>query len=545
MNSLNRFTAYQRAIAKGHLCSCGADYAKLDRPIIAVVNSWNELTAGHAHLRELAAEAKRGILATGGYPLEFNTIAICDGITQSHEGMRYVLPSREWIADSIELMVAGHGIFDGMVLLGSCDKIVPAMLMAAARLNLPAVMITGGTMVNRIPPAKSKKARQAFMQGSIDEKALVDVTLEYYPTPGICPFLGTANTMCVLAEAMGMSLSGGGTIPATAPERARLAYESGRAVMDLVTRGIRPRDIMTEAAFANAVKVVAAIGGSLNSVLHLPAIAAECGLKITLADFDRFSRTTPLLLRVYPNSDEFTVADFDRVGGLQAVLRELGPLIDATVLTVNGRPMADNIADAPAPEGAVLKSRREPFSPEGGIAVLTGNLAPGGAVVKSSAVPAYMQIFSGPAKVFNSEEDCMTALQVGEISEGDVVVVRGEGPVGGPGMRELHRATEVLNKLGRAAIVTDGRFSGASAGLAVGYLSPEAAEGGPIALVRTGDPIEINIPARTLSCLISEAEWARRRAEYKPKSREAASNLLRMYAGTTGGTAGGAIRRKF
>ena len=545
MNSLNHFSAYQRAIAKGHLCSCGADYAKLDRPIIAVVNSWNELTAGHAHLRELAEEAKRGILAAGGYPLEFNTIAICDGITQSHEGMRYVLASREWIADSIELMVAGHGIFDGMVLLGSCDKIVPAMLMAAARLNLPAVVVTGGTMVNRIPPAESKKARQQFMQGSIDEKALVDVTLEYYPTPGICPFLGTANTMCVLAEALGMSLPGGGTIPAAAPERARLAYESGRTVMDLVARGPRPRDIMTRAAFANAVTVTAAIGGSLNSVLHLPAIAAECGLEVTLADFDRISQTTPLLVRVYPNSDEFTVADLDRVGGLPAVARELGPLLDTSVLTVSGQTLAANITGAPAADGNVLRPRRHPFSPEGGIAVLYGNLAPGGAVVKSSAVPTNMQFFAGPARVFEAEEDCMAALQAGEIAEGAVVVVRGEGPIGGPGMREMHRATEVLVKLGRAAIVTDGRFSGASAGLAVGYLSPEAADGGPIALVQTGDLIEINIPARTINCLLSEEEWARRRAEYKPGSRHTASNLLRLYAATTDSTASGAVRRKF
>jgi dihydroxy-acid dehydratase len=545
LNSLSRFSAYQRAIAKGHLCSCGADYKGLDRPIIAVVNSWNELTAGHAHLRELAEEAKRGILAAGGYPLEFNTIAICDGITQSHEGMRYVLASREWIADSIELMVAAHGIFDGMVLLGSCDKIVPAMLMAAARLNLPAVMITGGTMINRVPPARSKKARQQFMQGDIDEKALVDVTLEYYPTRGICPFLGTANTMCVLAEALGMSLPGGGTIPAMAPERARLAYESGRAVMDLVARGLRPRAIMTRSAFANAVTVAAAIGGSLNSVLHLPAIAAECDLEVTLADFDRLSRTTPLLLRVYPNSDEFTVADFDRVGGLPSVLRELGPLIDTSVLTVNGQTLSENIAGAPSADGAVLRPRQNPFSPEGGIAVLYGNLAPGGAVVKSSAVAAGMQFFAGPARVFEAEEECMAALQAGEIAEGDVVVVRGEGPVGGPGMREMHRATEVLNKLGRAAIITDGRFSGASSGLAVGYLSPEAADGGPIALVRTGDPIEINIPARTLSCLLSEEEWARRRAEYKPCRRQTASNLLRMYSSTTASTASGAVRRKF
>lgn len=545
-NALDRFPGFQRAIAKSHLCSCGANYRELDRPIIAVVNSWNEIVAGHAHLRDLAEEAKRGIIAAGGFPLEFNTIAICDGIAQSHEGMKYVLPSRELIADSIEMMVAAHGIFDGMVLIGSCDKIVPAMLMAAARLNIPAVMVTGGTMVNCIPPHQSKKARQLFLDGKMDEQDLVNVTLQFYPGPGICPFLGTANTMCIVAEALGMALPGSGTVPAKDAGRRNIAYSSGLAVMDLVKCGTKPRDIMTSAAFHNAIAVVLAIGGSLNSVLHIPAIAHECGLEVTLGDFDRVSRRTPLIARVYPNSDEFTVADLHNAGGVPAIIKELRPLLEAAAITANGRTLGENSNQAPAPDGTVILPMDRPFSSESGIAVLYGNLAPAGAVVKSSAIPASMQVFTGPAKVFESEEDCMTALYQGQIQSGHIVVVRNEGPVGGPGMREMHRATEVLNKIGRTAIITDGRFSGASSGLAVGYLSPEAAEGGPIAVVRDGDSIEINVPGRTLNCLIGDTEWASRRQKLKPHEKQPhASNLLRMYGATSLSAAGGAIRRNF
>ncbi|MDR3564165.1 MAG: dihydroxy-acid dehydratase [Negativicutes bacterium] len=545
-NAFDHFSDYQRAIAKGHLCSCGADYQKLDRPIIAVVNSWNEIVAGHAHLRELAAEAKQGIIAAGGYPLEFNTIAICDGITQSHDGMKYVLPSREVIADSIELMIAAHGIFDGMVLLGSCDKIVPAMLMAAARLNIPAVMVTGGTMVNCIPPHQSKKARQQFLRGELDEKQLVDVTLEYYPSPGICPFLGTANTMCIVAEALGMGLPGSGTIPAMTPERSKISYDSGVAIMDLVKRGVKPRDIMTKPAFDNAITIVLATGGSLNSVLHLPAIAHECGLEVTLDDFDRISRHTPFVARVYPNSDEYTVADLDKAGGTPTIVNQLRPLLVVDAGTVNGRSLGENCKDAPPPDGKIIRPLDQPFSAASGLAVLQGNLAPEGAVVKSSAVAAAMQHFTGPARVFECEEDCMAALYEGLVQPGQVIVIRNEGPIGGPGMREMHRATEVLNKIGNIAIITDGRFSGASYGLAVGYLSPEAAAGGPIALVQDGDTIEINIPERILNCLISEAEWALRRQNTPPSAKQPhSSNFLRMYSATSLSTANGAVRRKF
>jgi dihydroxy-acid dehydratase len=546
MTAFDHFAPYQRAIAKGHICSCGSEYRNLDKPVIAVVNSWNEIVAGHAHLRDLAEDVKRGIIDAGGHPLEFNTIAVCDGITQSHEGMKYVLPSRELIADSIEVMIKAHGMFDGMVLLGSCDKIVPAMLMAAARLNIPAVMLTGGPMLNRIKPYQSKAARQQFMRGEIDEKKLVEVTLEYYPSRGICPFLGTANTMCIVAEALGMALPGSAAAPAMGRERQAIAYQSGQAVMKLYDNNILPRTIMTREAFDNALAVILSMGGSLNTVLHLPAIAHECGLTVSLDDFDRMSRVTPLITRIYPNSDEYTVADLYPVGGIPAIMKELSGLIHQEARTADGRTIAAVIAGAPAADGTIIQPYTSPFSPEGGIAILKGNLAPKGAVVKSSAVPAGMEVFAGPARVFESEEECMDAAYRGEIHPGEVLVIRNEGPIGGPGMREMHRATEVVGKVGGIAIITDGRFSGASGGMVIGYLSPEAVAGGPIALVATGDLIEINIPERSLQWQV-DADTMQKRIEDKvnQKKAEIESKFLRMYASAALSSAEGAIRRKF
>lgn len=546
MTAFENFSPYQRAIAKGHICSCGSEYHNLGKPIIAVVNSWNEIVAGHAHLRELAEHVKQGILDAGGYPLEFNTIAVCDGITQSHEGMKYVLPSRELIADSIEVMIKSHGMFDGMVLLGSCDKIVPAMLMAAARLNIPSVMLTGGPMVNTIKPHQSKAARQQFMRGEIDEQKLVEVTLEYYPTPGICPFLGTANTMCIVAEALGLALPDSSIAPAMSDKRKEIAYQSGSTCVAAVKNSLLPRDIMTKAAFDNALSVVLAMGGSLNTVLHLPAIAAECGLDVTLADFDRLSRITPLLTRIYPNSDEYTVADLYPVGGIPAIMNELGDLLHKDAATIDGRTLGEVLSGASGADGTIVRTIETPFSPEGGIAILQGNLAPLGAVVKSSAIPAGMEIFKGAAHVFESEEECMEAAYQGKINPGEVLVIRNEGPVGGPGMREMHRATEVVTKVGNIAIITDGRFSGASGGLVIGYLSPEAVAGGPIGLVETGDIIEINVPARSIEWQV-DADIMQNRINNKitAKKAEIESNFLNMYAATTLSAGEGALRRKF
>lgn len=546
VKAMDKLPAYQRAIAKGHLGSCGAKYRDLAKPVIAVVNSWNEIVPGHCHFRELADYVKEGIIAAGGYPLEFNTIAICDGIAQGHSGMKYVLPSRELIADTVEAMILGHGIFDGMVMLGSCDKIVPAMLMAAARVNIPAAMITGGPMVNRIKPYESKQARQKFLKGEITEEELYNVTVDYYPTAGVCPFLGTANTMCIVAESLGMALPGSAAAHALSPKRQELARETGRAVMELVKQQIRPRDIMTKAAFDNTIAVVLAMGGSLNSVLHLPAIAHEAGISVTYDDFDRISRKTPLITRIVPNSQEYTVADLEGVGGIEAIMQELIPVLDTTVWSVNSRTLKENLVGAQSADGKVIRPFTDPFSGEGGIAVLSGNLAPAGAIVKSSAVPADMWSFAGPAKVFDSEEACMTALEEGKIIAGDVVIIRYEGPIGGPGMREMHRATEVIGKIGNVAIITDGRYSGASGGLAIGYLSPEAAEGGPICFVEDGDIISIDIAKRRLNWDIDETELARRTAKYKPIIKQAeASNFLRQYGQATTSSAKGAVRRRF
>ncbi|WP_407311847.1 dihydroxy-acid dehydratase [Desulfosporosinus sp. SB140] len=546
MNKINKLPTYQRAIAKGHLGSGGASYEDLSKPIIAIVNSWNEIVPGHCHLRELAEHVKQGVLAAGGFPLEFNTIAICDGIAQGHNGMKYALPSRELIADSIEAMINGHGIFDGMVMLCSCDKIVPAMLMAAARINIPTAMITGGPMVNQIKPFESKKARQQFLAGEISEKELFKTTVDYYPTAGICPFLGTANTMCIVTEALGMALPGSATVHALNPRRQELAEETGRAIMDLVKKGIRPRDIMTKAAFDNAMAVVLAMGGSLNTVLHLPAIAYEAGVEVSYNDFDQISRKAPLITRIVPNSQEYTVADLEPVGGIPVIMRELTPILDTTVLTVNGRTLKENLTGVAKADGKVIRPLTNAFSPEGGIAVLRGNLAPEGAIVKSSAVAKDMWQFSGPAKVFDSEDDCMAAMEEGGVASGNVVIIRYEGPVGGPGMREMHRATEVLAKIGNVAIITDGRYSGASGGLAIGYLSPEAAEGGPIALVRDGDRISIDISERRLTWEIAKAELTKRAAEYKAKVKQGEeSNFLRQYGRSTSSSAKGAVRRRF
>ena len=542
-NVLSNMPPYQRAIAKGHLGSCGANYKNLDRPIIAVVNSWNEIVPGHAHLRDLAAHVKRGIIDNGGYPLEFNTIAICDGIAQGHEGMKYVLPSRELISDSIEVMIKAHGIFDGMVLLGSCDKIVPAMLMAAAKLNIPTAMVTGGPMINQIKPSESKAARQQFIRGEIDEEKLVEATVKYYPTAGICPFLGTANTMSIVVETLGLSLPGSSLIPALSEEREQSAYDTGYTVVNLVNDNVLPRKIMTEKAFYNTTAVILAMGASLNSVLHLPAIAKECGLEWTYRDFDSISRKAPLLTQVTPNGGEYTVADLYPVGGIPTIMKELMPILATDTVSINGKTLAENLETAAAADGVIIRSFCNPFSREGGIAVLYGNLAPEGAVVKCSAIPQEKWAYSGPAKVFESEEACIDAAQKGELAAGDVLIIRNEGPIGGPGMREMHRATEIIAAVGDAAIVTDGRFSGASGGLSIGYLSPEAAEQGPIAFVQNDDRVDINIYERTIHWNIDEAEYKRRREAYEPVIKEVESQFLKLYGANTTSSAKGAVRR--
>jgi len=541
-NRINTIAPYTRAILKGHLCSCGHSYKDLGKPIIAIANSWNEIVPGHVHLRELADAVKRGIEDNGGKALEFNTIAVCDGITQGHAGMRYSLPSRETVADSIEIMVNGHGIFDGIVALSSCDKIVPGMLMGLARLDLPSIVVLGGVMPNYIKPKESKAARQKFLRGELDEEGLVEVTKQYYPSAGACPFLGTANTMQGLTEALGLALPNTSWMQALSEEQLAAAYEAGRRVMELVRAGITVRQILTLKAFENAITSLLAMGGSLNACLHLPAIANELGLELPLSRFDEISRRVPFIASVTPNNNEYTTNDLQRAGGMPALMNELRPLLHLDALTVTGRTVGENIAGAAVLDREIIRPLSDPISPSGGIAVLKGNLAADGALIKQSAVPEALRKFSGPARVFNSEEEFMAYFEAGKVAEGDAIIIRYEGPKGGPGMRELHRCTEVLARYQRVALITDGRFSGASAGLSIGYVSPEAAEGGPLALVQDGDTVEIDLDERRLELKVPQAELEGRRAHREHVLREA-SRFMRLYAATTSSAASGAVRK--
>ena len=540
-NKISQIAPYTRAILKAHLCSCGVDYKSMDKPVIAIANSWNEVVPGHVHLRELAERVKKGVREAGGLPLEFNTIAVCDGIAQGHEGMKYSLPSRETIADSVEIMVKGHGMFDGMVVLSSCDKIVPGMMMAAGRLNLPSIVVLGGVMPNHIKPYESKAARKDFLAGKLDEEGLVKITNEYYPSAGACPFLGTANTMQGLSEALGMALPKTSWMQALSDEQLDAAEEAGRQAVELVKKGITPKDIMTKEAFENAISVLLAMGGSLNACLHLPAIAHEVGIDLPFDVFDVISRKVPFLAGVTPNNNEYTTNDLQRAGGMPALMQELRSLLHTNALTVNGKTVAENIEGHDVLDREIIYPLQKPINEEGGIAVLKGNLTKDGALIKQSAVSKDLLTFSGPAKVFNSEEDFVAAYEADNIFEGDAVVIRYEGPKGGPGMRELHRCTEVLGKFERVALITDGRFSGASAGLSIGYASPEAAEGGTMALVEDGDMIDIDISNRSITLNVSDEELSRR-AEHLEILKREASKYLRMYANNASSAATGGIR---
>jgi dihydroxy-acid dehydratase len=540
-NRISTISPFTRAILKAHLCSCGVDYSKMDKPVIAVANSWNEIVPGHVHLRQLADRVKAGIEAAGGLALEFNTIAVCDGIAQGHSGMKYSLPSRDTVADSVEIMVKAHGIFDGMVVLSSCDKIVPGILMASARLNLPGLVVLGGVMPNHIKPKESKAARRQFLDGELDEKGLVEITNQYYPGPGACPFLGTANTMQGLSEALGMAMPGTSWMQAMSDEQLDAAEEAGRQAVALVKQGLTPKQIMTPEAFENAISVLLAMGGSLNACLHLPAIAHELGIELPMSLFDDISRRVPFLAGVTPNNNEYTTNDLQRAGGMPALMKELGSLLHTNAMTVTGNSVGVNIADAVVLDREIIRTVAQPIDSEGGVAVLKGNLAIDGALIKQSAVSPELRSFTGPAKVFNSEEAFSDAYEAGLIEEGDAVVIRYEGPKGGPGMRELHRCTEILGKFKRAALITDGRFSGATSGLSIGYASPEAAEGGTIALVMDGDMIEIDVPTRKLQLHVSQEELARRTKKLEEVKLEA-SKFLRLYAEHASSAARGGVR---
>lgn len=509
----------------------------LSKPLIGVVNAFNEIIPGHIHLREIAQAVKLGVAAAGGTPIEFPTIGVCDGIAMGHDGMKFSLSSRELICDSIEAVATAHA-FDGLVLIPNCDKIVPAMLMAAGRLNIPAVVVSGGPMLagryqgRDISVSTMFEAAGKVESGQITPDELEDMEERACPGCGSCAGLFTANTMNCLTEVLGMGLPGNGTIPAAYFGRRRmLAKKAGEVIMDLVRRDIRPRDIMTREAFENAIAVDMAIGGSTNTALHLPAIAHEAGVDLPLRVFDEISRKSAYITKMSPGGT-YHMQDLDEAGGISAVMKELTKLglIHTGAQTVTGT-IASRIEHAEILNHEVIHGVENAYMHKGGIAILTGNLAPDGSVIKESAVDRDLLVYKGTARCFDAEEDAIEAIIGGKIHEGDVVVIRYEGPKGGPGMREMLNPTAVITGMGlKVALLTDGRFSGASRGACIGHISPEAMEGGPIALIHDGDIISINIPQRKLELCVSDEELAARKAAWKQPEPKVKTGYLSRYA---------------
>jgi dihydroxy-acid dehydratase len=542
----------ERAPNRSLLKATGVTDSEMEKPFIAVVNSWTEIVPGHIHLDKIARAVKDGIRNAGGVPFEFNTIGICDGIAMGHAGMRYSLPSREAIEDSIELMVEGHQL-DGMVMVTACDKITPGHIMAAGRLDLPTIVVTGGAMLPGFVGDEPRDLISIFegigekMVGKAtaeDLKHLEDVSCA---GAGSCAGMFTANTMACMTEALGLSLPGCATAHEVDARKVHIAKMSGERIVDMVKEGVNVRSLITPRSFENAIMVDMAIGGSTNTTLHLPAIAHAFGLELSLETFDRLSRTTPHLINLRPGGENHML-DFDRAGGVQAILQRLRPGLNPDEKTVTGKTIGENLDDFvilnPETNKRIIATLEKPLHAEGGIAVLTGSLAPDGAVVKQSAVDPKMLKHRGPARVFDGEEDAMKAIFAETIRPGDVVVIRYEGPKGGPGMREMLAATSAIAGLGLAdsvALVTDGRFSGGTRGPCIGHISPEAYEGGPIGLVENGDIIEIDIPARTLNLAVPDEEITKRRAVFKPMVREIKGYLAR-YRQSVSSANKGAIR---
>ena len=527
----------QRSAHRSLFHAMGYTNEELQRPMIGVVNSFNEIVPGHMHLREIADAVKMGVAEAGGMPVEFPAIAICDGIAMGHDGMKYPLASRELIADSIEAVANGHA-FDGLVMIPNCDKIVPGMLMAAGRLNIPTVVVSGGPMLagrwkgRDISVSTMFEAAGKFEAGELSADEMEAMEFRACPSCGSCAGLFTANTMNSLTEVLGMGLAGNGTIPAAYSGRRRmLAKKAGWAVMDLVKKNVLPRDIMTLEAFENAIAVDMAIGGSTNTVLHLPAIAHEAGVDLSLDLFDEISRKARYITKMSPGGS-YHMQDLDEAGGISAVMKELTKigLIHTDCLTVTG-PLKDRLAHAFVENHEVIHDIDNAYMNKGGIAILKGNLAPLGSVIKESAVEKELLTYEGTAKCYDSEEAAIKAITGGEIKEGHVVVIRYEGPKGGPGMREMLNPTAVITGMGlKVALLTDGRFSGASRGACVGHISPEAMEGGPIALVKDGDRILVDVPNRRLELLVDEAELARRKAAWKRPEPTVKTGYLSRYA---------------
>ncbi|MBB5335208.1 dihydroxy-acid dehydratase [Pectinatus brassicae] len=520
----------------------------LKKPMIGIVNAFNEIIPGHIHLRTIAEAAKLGVAAGGGMPVEFPAIGVCDGIAMGHEGMKYSLASRELIADSIEAVAAGHA-FDGLVMIPNCDKVVPGMLMAAARLNIPCIVVSGGPMLagrhngENVSVSTTFEAAGKFAAGKMDEASMTSLEADACPGCGSCAGLFTANTMNCLTEVLGMGLPGNGTIPAAYfGQRRMLAKAAGERIVELVKKDIKPRDIMTKKAFENAITVDMGIGGSSNTVLHLTAIAHEAGITLPPPLFDEISAKTPYITKLSPGGI-YHMQDLNEAGGISAVMNELAKkdIIHLDALTVDGT-VGERIKNAVIHRPEVIKSVDAPYRKTGGIAILKGNLAPDYAVVKESAVTEDMLCYKGTAKVFNSEEEAIAAITSRKINNGDVVVIRYEGPKGGPGMREMLNPTAVITGMGlKVALITDGRFSGATRGACIGHVSPEAMAGGPIAMIKDGDTINIDIPARKLELVIDNAEMEERKANWVKPEPKIKTGYLSRYAKLTTSASTGAV----
>ncbi len=529
----------EKAPHRALLKSLGLQDDDIAKPLIGIANSYTNIVPGHIHLRALGEAAKEGILAAGGTPFEFNTIAVCDGIAMGHEGMRYSLPSREIIADSVEIMLQAHSL-DGLVMITNCDKITPGMLMAAARVDIPAIMITGGPMATgryhgeKITYSTMPEALGQVAAGKMTEAELLEMEANACPGCGSCSGMYTANTMACMTEALGLSLPYCATSLANSAFKQRLARATGKQIVKLIKDDLKPSQILTEEAFENAIAVDMALGGSTNTALHLPAIAKEAGITLRLSTFDAIGKKVPHLCSMIP-SGVYAVEDLDAAGGVPAVMNETQSLLHLKLPTVSGRSVGENIKDAKVLDRNVIHSLADPVHKEGGIAILTGNLAPKGAVIKTAGVSPKMLKHRGPAKVYDSEKEALTAIRGMEVKPGDVVVIRYEGPRGGPGMPEMLFPTATIAGMGLAdsvALITDGRFSGATRGGSIGHVAPEAFEGGPIAALRNGDVITIDIPNRTLKVELSEGELNERLAAWKPRPPKISKGILSRYKPT-------------
>ena len=531
--------------------SMGYSDFDLERPLIGIANAWSRVVPGHYNLGLVSDYVKQGIFQAGGTPVEFGVIGACDGIAEGHEGMHYILPTRDLIANDIEMMIQAHCL-DALVLLGSCDKIVPGMLMAAARLDIPAIMVVGGPMEggcefdNRAADITSLAEGLGMLKaGKIDSETFEKLEDCAGPTCGSCSFFGTANTMCCVAESLGLCLPGSATIPATHADRLRAAQESGRRIVDLLEKGITARQIINNKSIENAIRLSTAVGGSTNVALHIPAIAYEADCEIDMELFEKLCRSTPHIAKMNPAAAP-NVPDFHYAGGMPAVMKEILSLMHGDALTVTGRTIAENVKDYEIGDSDIIRTMDEPWSREGGLAVLKGNLAPNSAITKPAAIAPEMHTFTGHARCFDNEESANEAILEGGIQEGDVVVIRYEGPKGGPGMREMFRALKLLYGRGLAlktALVTDGRFSGTNNGCFVGHISPEAAEGGPLAAVQDGDVITIDIPNRRLHLDVSDEEIKTRLSHWKRPEPKIKKGYLALYSQLAESADKGAIIR--